>query len=427
MQKLYTKVVILGAGAGGFGAAYVLSKNKIPNIVVDRNSSFGGNAVFSGVSCFEPGVSLDGVHKIIADSLIKNGGGEVQRTVPQEKLYGIAVDSSKKVPPPYPWGLSVKCDAPYEETLCRCIQFRSGYPECFRFMTDEEELSKTMESLVNKKYTTALFESEYISCKANGKNLSSVVVKHQGEEIEIFADYFIDSSGSIVLARDAGCAYSTGDNNGEIAGINGVSFVFRVSKRSDLKPIDTENPTEDLLWKETRMKATSAACNMYPNGDININMLPTLTGEEWFNLGEKAIEIGKSRALSYWKYLQENFNLDEYKIIKIFSPGIREDYRLSGRKILDLEDIQKPFDENKQYLAIADHSLDIHGVEGLNSSELKHPYGIPLDCARPKEFDNLFVACRGASFTHIAASSARLTRTMMSMGEGVAEYISKQY
>lgn len=417
--------MILGAGAGGFGAAYILSKNKIPNIVVDRNSSFGGNAVFSGVSCFEPGVSLEGVHKIIADMLTENGGGEVQKTVPQEKLYGIAVDVSKKVPPPYPWGLSVKYDAPYDETLCRCMQFRSGYPECFRFMTDEDELTKVMDNLVDKKYSKTLFESEYVSCKTDGKNISSVVIKHKGEETEIFADYFIDSSGSIVLARDAGCAYNIGDNSGEISGINGVSFVFRVSKRSDVKSIDTENPTEDLLWKETRMKATSAACNMYPNGDININMLPTLTGEEWFVLGEKAIEIGKSRVLSYWKYLKDNFGLDEYKIIKIFAAGIREDYRLSGRKVLELEDIKKPFDENEHYLAIADHSLDIHGVKNLNSSELEHPYGIPLDCARPKEFDNLFVACRGASFTHIAASSARLTRTMMSMGEGVAKYISE--
>jgi hypothetical protein len=42
------------------------------------------------------------------------------------------------------------------------------------------------------------------------------------------------------------------------------------------------------------------------------------------------------------------------------------------------------------------------------------------------EFDNLFVACRGASFTHIAASSSRLSRTMISMGEGVGEYISEK-
>ncbi len=42
------------------------------------------------------------------------------------------------------------------------------------------------------------------------------------------------------------------------------------------------------------------------------------------------------------------------------------------------------------------------------------------------EFKNLFAACCGASFSHIASSSVRLSRTMMSLGEGVGEYISQK-
>ena len=76
-------------------------------------------------------------------------------------------------------------------------------------------------------------------------------------------------------------------------------------------------------------------------------------------------------------------------------------------------------------VAIADHALDIHGKGGM-CRELEYPYEIPIECAMTKEFDNLLVACRGASFSHIAASSARLSRAMMSMGEGVGEYISEK-
>ena len=39
----------------------------------------------------------------------------------------------------------------------------------------------------------------------------------------------------------------------------------------------------------------------------------------------------------------------------------------------------------------------------------------------PKEIDNVLVACRGASFSHIAASSARLSRTMIALGEAAGE------
>jgi hypothetical protein len=49
--------------------------------------------------------------------------------------------------------------------------------------------------------------------------------------------------------------------------------------------------------------------------------------------------------------------------------------------------------------------------------ELKVGYGIPFRCLMPLEYDNLLVACRGASFSHIAASSCRLSRTMMVLGE----------
>ena len=54
------------------------------------------------------------------------------------------------------------------------------------------------------------------------------------------------------------------------------------------------------------------------------------------------------------------------------------------------------------------------------------PYEILIECTMTNEFSNLFVACRGASFTHIAASSVRLSRTMMSLGEGVGEYLAEQ-
>ena len=49
------------------------------------------------------------------------------------------------------------------------------------------------------------------------------------------------------------------------------------------------------------------------------------------------------------------------------------------------------------------------------------PYGIPYECMLPKEIDNMLVACRGASFSHIASSSARLSRTMMALGEAAGE------
>ena len=50
----------------------------------------------------------------------------------------------------------------------------------------------------------------------------------------------------------------------------------------------------------------------------------------------------------------------------------------------------------------------------------------PTACLLPNEYDNLIAASRGASFSHIGASSCRLSRTMMALGEaaGVASALA---
>lgn len=59
MKKIKTDVFILGGGSGGMGCLYRLAKNGVKVILCDKNGGFGGTSVYSGVSCWEPGVSLD--------------------------------------------------------------------------------------------------------------------------------------------------------------------------------------------------------------------------------------------------------------------------------------------------------------------------------------------------------------------------------
>ena len=50
------------------------------------------------------------------------------------------------------------------------------------------------------------------------------------------------------------------------------------------------------------------------------------------------------------------------------------------------------------------------------------PWGVPLRCLQPNEVENLLVACRGASFSSLAASACRLQRTMKEMGEAAGRF-----
>ena len=74
-------------------------------------------------------------------------------------------------------------------------------------------------------------------------------------------------------------------------------------------------------------------------------------------------------------------------------------------------------------------SLDVHGAgHGRIRGRQSAPYGIPYRCLIPKGRTNLLVACRGASFSQIAASSCRLSRTMIALGHaaGLAAAMAAQ-
>jgi hypothetical protein len=163
-------------------------------------------------------------------------------------------------------------------------------------------------------------------------------------------------------------------------------------------------------------------------------MLPTMQGEEFLRLGYPAAYAEcRRRVLAHWHYLQTRPDFPEFQRYTISwiapSLGVRETARVVGEYILTEHDILKGIScqTDPDIITLADHAMDRHG-EGGGCVELREPYGVPYRCLLPKGIDNLLVACRGASFSSIAASSCRLSRTMMALGHaaGVAAALAKE-
>jgi len=445
MMTVKAQVCILGAGAGGTGCAYRLIKNGISTVVIDKNPDFGGTAVFSGVDGWEPGVSLDGIHILLKDELEKKEKGAHAVTgVPNTNVLSSEFDHDWKNHSfdRLPFWYCMNTGIGYSDTLGRCKTMSKNGNCRFQF---EPDLMREAIHTVFSPYLanlTGLFEYSYKSCTVEEGKIKSIIVTKNGEDTKIVADFFADASGDIVLARDAGCQYAFGSDGPEdynepsatakSDSINGVTYLFRISRSPDPDHIDeipAEYKTADIEeWVGNRMRTVLSYCAQYPNGDISVNMLPTLEGKEYFDLGDSADRIGKARVYAYWNYLQTEKGMKGWHIEKIFDAGIRESYRLKGKYVLREQDLREGMLKQPKIgrtVAIADHALDVHG-EGALAKELEIPYEIPIECAMTNEYENLFVVCRGASFSHIAAASARLTRTMLSMGEGVGEYISEQ-
>ena len=444
MITVKTQVCILGAGGGGTGCAYRLIKNGIKTVIVDKNPDFGGTAVFSGVDGWEPGVSLDGIHQLLKNELEQmEMGCHVVEVVPNMNFFDptVGIDWSKQSFAERPFGFSMATDQPYEETFKRCTSIRGINGPYRRFQFEPDCMRKAIHNVFapyNENLTT-FFNHTYKACVTEDDKLKSIIITDEkGNQTEIFADYFVDASGDIILARDAGCDHTIGAEAHEEYNepsatvkkdtVNGATYVFRIAKTSDPEHID-EIPVEYMSVNTGNWSPTTVISAMvkYPNGDVNVNMLPTIQGKEFLELGDNADEMGRTRVYKYWHYLQTEKNFNGYTLKQTFNAGIRESYRLKGKYVLKEQDLRDGMLKQPKIgrtIAIAEHMMDVHGENGL-AKELEIPYEIPLECSMTKEFSNLFVACRGASFTHIAASSARLTRTMISMGEGVGEYISE--
>jgi len=145
-----------------------------------------------------------------------------------------------------------------------------------------------------------------------------------------------------------------------------------------------------------------------------------MEGMEYVSLGEaEGRRICAQRVRQFWRWLQSEKGFDRYRLVSLFPlTGVREGPRLVGQAVLTENDVRAGWAAQRhadRLIALSDHALDVHG-EGALCRELNQPYGVPYECLLPREFSNLAIACRGASFSHLAASSCRLSRTMMHLG-----------
>lgn len=428
MKTITVRAAVLGAGSAGFAAAYTLASAGISTVLIDKNPGPGGTSVWAGVNCWEPGTASGKVHALLAEKLLAiPGAAAVCKTVPNGDLLlpGSGINDFAR----FPWGLSVPDPgAVYKDTLCRCRSLTGGdASRRRRFQFEPAAMERVMRDMLAKPALTLMMNTSFIGCETDGQRVTSITVRGE-EAIRIRADRFIDASADIVLARAANCETRTGaesryeyDEPGapeeaDAQRVNGASVVFRLRK--------AEKGHMDVYDGPVPPPVRTVSCfNHYPDGSLNVNMLPTLPGGEFLRRAD-AYDYGKELVRSYVYWLQREKGLSGWALAHIFPmAGVRESFRLVGRRVLTENDIRSG-SIPEDCAALADHALDSHGESGCK--EIDRPYGIPTDCLRPKEYDNLLVACRGASFTHIAASSARLSRTMLALGEGAAEMLLKE-
>jgi hypothetical protein len=205
-----------------------------------------------------------------------------------------------------------------------------------------------------------------------------------------------------------------------------MTLIYRVtpSGRARIEPLPGDVPSR--CWWAPEFPPMS--CNQYPNGDRNCNMLPTMAGGEAWRLGrQRAYRECRRRVLAHWHFVQTHFGeFRNYRISWIAPmPGVREGRRVVAECMLTEHDLAAGVSRqaHPDIVTVADHALDRHGSGG-GCSEVDEPYGVPYRCLIPRGFRNLLVACRASGFSSIAASSCRLSRTMMQLGQAAGTAVA---
>ena len=89
----------------------------------------------------------------------------------------------------------------------------------------------------------------------------------------------------------------------------------------------------------------------------------------------------------------------------------------AARTAIGLGAYVKIFDDS---IAMGGHIIDIHAPAGASEQrrDAGPAYQIPFRCLVPKKIDNLIVAGRTVSTTHVAHASIRVMGTCMGIGQG---------
>lgn len=405
-EQMVCEVCVIGGGSGGIGAALAAARSGADVILVEKNNILGGNSTSGYVCRWEPGPGCSFAQEIF--DRLNQVADAVGITTRKPTRFGALLEPDPKLT--------------YEDSTHRAGLSANKFhaviyePEAFHKVV--------LEMLISTDRCRVLLETTFMEAETQGKLIKSVSIRTTDGSIHnIRAKVFIDCSGDGYLCRKIGCETMLGEDSRERFNessapakpgptLNAISLCYRVSKRADNKSCDPK-PNNTSGW------ARSASVHQLPGGDRIVNPLPLLPGKVLIDMGyAKAYETAMERAGDHWLWLKTFSEFEGYNF-ESFAPmlGIRESQRIVTDYILSQHDLNDGLEGQKHpdIIAIADHPMDTHG-EGGGLRGVNAVYGIPYRCLIPKGWNNLLIACRGAGFSHIAASSCRLSRTIMALG-----------
>ena len=298
---------------------------------------------------------------------------------------------------------------------------------------------------------TAIYEGVAVDGKIQyAHGFSAKNFKHYRFE----SDYFVDASGDGILGKTVGAEHTKGReaksefNEGlapEVADTHTMGSAVLFSTATADKPVKFVKPdfaydfVDDGIIKYFDRPKTGRylMCDEGQFGSVWWiefgGLIDTIADADDIDLELRKIVYG------YWDYIKNSgkYPAADNLYIEWIAPRAskRESLRFYGDHMLNQNDIEQMVDfEDK--VSTGGWSLDIHDVGGIygegKTSEfgtVHSIYSIPYSIMYSRNIENLFLAGRLASCSHVAMGSTRVMETLGAMAQavGTAAALCKKY
>ncbi|MCM1452147.1 MAG: FAD-dependent oxidoreductase [Clostridium sp.] len=286
-----------------------------------------------------------------------------------------------------------------------------------------------------------------ITLEKEGNRIKAVTIKHieDGREISLYGDQFADCTGDGTIGYLAGADYLMGrearaEYGESLAPEKADSLVMGASVQWYSKDLGKKAKFPRFKYG---MEFNEGNCERVTMGEwkwetgMNFNQIED---------GELIRDYGLLVIFNNWSFLKNDLkDNDRWANRELdwaaYIAGRRESRRLLGDYVLKQDDIDKNM-RHEDASFTASWAIDLHFPDSLNSANwpgqefkaaTKHrwiyPCAVPYRCLYSRNVDNLFMAGRDISVTHVALGTVRVMRTTGMMGEvvGMAASLCKKH
>lgn len=406
-KEIKTDLLVVGGGIAGICAAIAAARNGLDVVLINDRSVLGGNAS-SEIGVVMSGASHHGLNPAV-----------------YAKETGIA-----------------------EEIRLRAAYYGIGGGYGFYSLLD----AVFFDMIYAEKNITLLLNTFVYDCDTEGRRITRARARHSvnNNEFIIMAQNYIDATGNGTLAYESGAEYKIGrEGKDEYNEFWAPDTADKYTMGNSIY-FETEDAGHEVIFKAPDFAYDISEMEFLKdiNKPENFRGLSCF-GPHWaYEFGGQMdiledhdnIEL-ELRKLIYgiWDYVKNSGKYPKAKtryLKRVYAKaGTRESRRFIGDYVLNENDIEQKVNFEDS-VAIGGWPMDIHAPLGIydklpasNFVSVTGTYNIPFRSLYSKDIDNLMLAGRNISASHIALGSTRVMATCGAIGQavGTAAYISKKY